>query len=198
MSKKFIIFKGEDRNIPLDLVRITHSGIRRPYKLTGWTKITIQLRQSSGKLLSLDTIPAHGIKSSGVYEDVTYTATNVGVLGDSISLVFDGSDSIATVVSNWNTMNPANTVEHDASDDSVIPSAGTLNLADGLDDYAKVTVLDEAEGKIQVRVDNEDTNSLKNGPSGSITAVIDFGDHSAGVRRIASAKNVLDVKSSLP
>lgn len=70
-------------------------------------------------------------KASAVYEGVTYSAQNTGFEGNNISLVFDGSTSIADVVAAWNAANPSNTVEHDAGDDTVQPSGGTVNLSGG-------------------------------------------------------------------
>jgi hypothetical protein len=195
MSGKFKIIQGEDRVIPLDIVRKTNSNVKRPFDLTGWTKIEVQFRKTNGGVLAIDSIPAHGRQSTAVYEEVTYTASNVGVLGDSISLVFNGIDSIQTVIDAWNTSNPANTVTSDASDTAVVPSASTVNLSGGLDNFAKVTVIGDArDGKIQVRLENDDTNSLKVGAGQGVAVVVDFGDHDLGNRRIASAKNVINVE----
>lgn len=195
MSGKYRILQGEDRVIPLDIVRRGNTNIKRPFDLTGWTKIAVQFRKSNNSVLELDSIPAHGRQSFASYEDVTYTATNVGIAGDSISLTFDGNDDIDTVINAWNIANPANTVESDASDGSVVPSAGTVTLSGGLDDYAKVSVIGDArDGKVQVRLDNEDTNSLKIGSGQGVAVVVDFGDHDLGNRRIASAKNVINVE----
>lgn len=195
MSGKFKIIQGEDRVLPLDIVRKTDSNVKRPFDLTGWTRIEIQFRKTNSGVLSIDSIPAHGRQATAVYEEVTYTATDVGILGDSIVLVFNGSDSIQTVIDAWNTSNPANTVTSDASDTAVVPSASVVTLSGGLDDYAKVTVIGDArDGKIQVRLENDDTNSLKVGAGQGVAVIVDFGDHDLGNRRIASAKNVINVE----
>lgn len=192
---KFRIIRGEDRIIPLEVIRKTNSNIKRPYDLTGWTKITVQFRKSSSSVLELDSVPAHGRQSFISYESVLYTATNVGLLGNSITLIFDGIITIAQAITTWNNVNPANTVSSNAEDDSVIPSAGTIILEGGLDNYSKVTVLGDArDGRVQVQLDNEDTNSLKIGSGQGVAIIVDFGDHDLGNRRIASAKNVINVE----
>ena len=195
MSGKFKIIQGEDRIIPLDIVKKSNTNIKRPFDLTGWTKLAVQFRTQHGGVLELDSIPAHGRKSSSIYEGVTYTATNVGVAGDSISLVFDGILTIQAVIDDWNTNNPTNTVESNAEDDTTVPTSGTVSFSGGLDDFAKVTVIGDAkDGKIQVRLENDDTNKLKVGAGQGVAVVVDFGDHDLGNRRIASAKNVINVE----
>lgn len=71
--------------------------------------------------------------ASKAYEGVTYTANQTGAEGNNIALVFDGNDDIATVVQAWNDANPEKTVSHDAGDDTVVPSAGTVQLENGDD-----------------------------------------------------------------
>ena len=190
---KLTIQKGEDRVIPLTLTKKAASGIRSPFDLTSATKITVEFKQSDNEILSIDGIAAHGRFSSATFEDVIYTAYTIGVIGDSISLVFDGSDDIATVIAAFNVSNPGNTVNSDAADDTVVPSATTVNLSGGLDDFIKVVVIDAKLGQITVQLDNADTNSLSTGTGQNIRVIIDVGDHDLGNRRISVAKNVLDV-----
>ena len=195
MSGKFTVVQGEDRIIPLDVVRKTNTNIKRPFNLEGWTKLAVQFRRSNSSVLELDSIPAFGRQAFINYEGVLYTASNVGVSGNAITLVFDGIDDIATVLNAWNVANSGDPVTSDAEDDSVVPVSGTVVLTGGLDDYAKVTVIGDAgDGKIQVQLDNEDTNSLKIGSGQGVAVVVDFGDHDLGNRRIASAKNVINVE----
>jgi hypothetical protein len=78
---------------------------------------------------------AIGVKASGSATDfddksITFTAVNIGVAGNSISLVFDGIDDIDQVVLDWNTANPGNTVSHNGIGDEII-GAQTLNLSGG-------------------------------------------------------------------
>jgi len=70
-------------------------------------------------------------KASASYEGVNYEASNTGAEGNNISLVFDGIDDIKTVVDAWNAANNNNQVTHDAGDETVVPSAGTVQLASG-------------------------------------------------------------------
>jgi len=60
------------------------------------------------------------------HEGVQYYADAEGQ--GAITLEFDGSKSIATVVSEWNTNNSGNTVSHSAQDDTVVPSQATVEL----------------------------------------------------------------------
>lgn len=101
--------------------------------------------------------PAHvsgGKKAAASYESVAYTALEVGEDGNSISVVFDGNNTIAEAVSTWNTANPTNLVEHDAVDDTVVPTAGTVQLADGseaITTVQKISYPDQRE-KLEVTV----------------------------------------------
>lgn len=51
-----------------------------------------------------------GQPASTSYDNVTFTADNIGIIGNSISLVFDGTTNANTVVAAWNGANPTNTV----------------------------------------------------------------------------------------
>lgn len=190
---KITVIQGEDRVIPLEIIRRDNNSIRRPFDITGWTKITIEFKKSNNSILSIDNLPAHGRKASGVYDEVTYTATNVGVTGNSIALVFNGVQTVSQIVAAWNLANPLNLVSHNSTTPTEVPPAGTLALVGGLDNYSKVTVSDVILGKMSVKIDNLDTNSLKVGPAQSIKIIIDFGAHDLGNRRIAMARNALDV-----
>lgn len=72
-----------------------------------------------------------GVKASGTHDSVTYTAVEYGTPGNSITLTFNGSDSILVVLDAWNTANPTNTVTTTA-DTSTIPAAGSVTLSGGL------------------------------------------------------------------
>lgn len=84
-----------------------------------------------GEILPQGVIPA--VAASATYEGVTYTADNAGIIGNSISLVFDGIQDIDTVVLAWNTANPANTVSFSGGVGTTVPSAGTVELSGGTD-----------------------------------------------------------------
>lgn len=92
------------------------------------------------------TIPAvEGVAASfsgqvaGMTEDVTIVADNEGVAGNSISLSFDGSDDIDTVLAAWNLANPSNQATLTEGDGSQIPdNLETIDLAGGVDAEAEV------------------------------------------------------------
>ena len=121
---------------------------------------------------------------------LTFTANSIGIAGNTISLVFNGSDTIAQVVDNWNTNNPAIPVGSDAPDDSVILTATTLNLTGGLDNVAAVTLMTpEVLGKVQVELSDTDTNSLKIGKNQTMKLKIEKGDEA----RIVLFRNAITV-----
>ncbi len=62
--------------------------------------------------------------------NIVFTANNTGTAGNSISLVFDGVSTVATIVGNWNTANPLNTVSYTGLG-TVIPAANTWTLSGG-------------------------------------------------------------------
>lgn len=71
---------------------------------------------------------------TGTATPVTLTAVVAGSAGNSISLVFTGSDSINLAITNWNTANPSNTVALTAGNGAQVPSNGaTAPLTGGID-----------------------------------------------------------------
>jgi hypothetical protein len=60
--------------------------------------------------------------------NIIFTANVPGYNGQNISLVFNGSSTVATVVNAWNTANPTNTVSYTGLG-TVVPTAQTVNLA---------------------------------------------------------------------
>lgn len=162
-----------------------------PYPLTGWTKITVQFRKSDRTLLEKTTDLQGGAMATALFETVNYTASNYGVAGNSISLVFNGSDNIATVIGDWNTANPTNMATSDAADDLVVPTAATVSLVGGVDQVRDVNVLDEILSKMTVDLTDLDTNSLKTGPNQSFRVYIDKGE-SRKIILFDSAINVIN------
>ena len=76
---------------------------------------------------------------SGMTTDITLTADVIGVGGNIISLLGDGIKTVAVLVLDWNTANPANTVTVTAGDDTQIPDNGFyMTLDDGVDTIAYV------------------------------------------------------------
>jgi hypothetical protein len=65
-------------------------------------------------------------KVAGMTTDVTLTATTSGLLSNSITLAGDGTKTVNTLVSDWNTANPTNTIVTPIIGiGTQIPSAGT-------------------------------------------------------------------------
>ena len=98
--------------------------------------------------------------ASVVYDTVTFTAVNTGMLSNSITLVFNGTDDLDTVVGAWNTANPGNMVGFTGQAGTYIPTAGTATLATTLtaatveiqkvDNVGAITVLGAAPVTIYV------------------------------------------------
>ncbi len=72
------------------------------------------------------------VKAAVLEQTVNFEAVTAGVDGNSIALVFDGIEDIDTVVGDWNTANPTNTVSHDGTGIDVLLAA-TATLVGGLD-----------------------------------------------------------------
>lgn len=70
---------------------------------------------------------------AGMTSSITLTANTIGTVGNSIVLTGDGTSSIATLISNWNTANPSNQVTLTAGIGTQIPSIGaTIPLSGGV------------------------------------------------------------------
>ncbi len=86
-----------------------------------------------------DIPPNFGKNASGVYDFVTYTAINPGILGNSIVLNFNNIDDIQTVVNNWNALNPTNQVAHNYvavnPSPTYVPQVGTVKLNGAFPDF---------------------------------------------------------------
>ncbi len=61
----------------------------------------------------------------GMILPVTITANTFGTIGNSVVLPGDGTSSINTLISVWNTANPSNTVTLTAGNGTQVPDAGT-------------------------------------------------------------------------
>lgn len=72
-----------------------------------------------------------GVKATGAYSGVVWTATYEGSNGNSITLVFDGIKTTDQVRAAWNTAHPTNTVEHNDNTGAVVLPAGSLTLTSG-------------------------------------------------------------------
>ena len=70
---------------------------------------------------------------TGALSAITLTAVTIGAGGNLILLVGDGTSSINTLITNWNTANASNTVALTIGDGTQIPSLGAqIKLAGGL------------------------------------------------------------------
>ena len=187
------IIKGEDRVI---FLRVVSKETNEPFALTGWTNICAKFAKADRSYLEKTSGLKPAKKAAYTYESVTYSAVTAGDVGNDITLVFNGSDSIGDVVSAWNTANPLNTVSHNASNVSTVPSAGTIQLFGGVEAYHDVEAVGDLQlGKLSVRLSETDTKSLKTGPNQSFQVTIDYGANTQGTRRIVifdSALNIID------
>jgi hypothetical protein len=59
---------------------------------------------------------------TGMTTDVTITSAHTGTIGNSVALLFDGIKTITTVISDWNTAHPTNTVTLTAGSGSQVPA----------------------------------------------------------------------------
>ena len=68
-----------------------------------------------------------GTYASDTYHGIVFTAANTGSIGNSISLIFDGIQTVSTIVTAWNVAHPTNQVSFSGLG-SVVPPSGTANL----------------------------------------------------------------------
>lgn len=108
-------------------------GYKPKNELTQNQALAVQELAVSGKDYALYSISG-GVHASVVdtvdSPNITFTAVSAGAAGNSISLVFSGSNTVATVTSAWNTAHPANQVSFTGLG-SVIPAANTWTLSGG-------------------------------------------------------------------
>jgi len=69
--------------------------------------------------------------ATGSYNGVNYAALNLGTVGNSITLTFNGSLTNQQVINNWNTANPTNMVRITSGNASGISPSGNLILTNG-------------------------------------------------------------------
>lgn len=90
---------------------------------------TMFLRDSTTYYSELET-PCPGMGRTANQTDI-FLAANLGTNG--VSLVFNGSDNVTTVVGNWNSANPGNLVSQVGGSGSDVPTSQTVNLYPGSD-----------------------------------------------------------------
>lgn len=186
-KRSITILRNEDRLIT---VRIINSDTEEPYDLTNYTKITTEFKKSDNTKLRKAT---HYVatKASTTYNSITFTAVNYGIIGNNITITFDGIFSITQLINNWNALNPDNTVTSDASDPSIILPAGTITLSGGVDASPEgVSVISEILGKISITLSETDTSLLKLGKEMTFDIIIEKGTD----RRIVRMANCLNIQ----
>ena len=191
MGEKATIVRGEDRVLTL---RIVDQKTQEPFDLTGVTKIQCELKKGNNTTLTKSTVAQGGSAAQADYDGVTYTATTVSDEGNSISLVFNGVQTIEAVISAWNTAHPDNQVSSNSTDPATeVPTAGSVSLSGGEDPHYGVVVLTpEVLGKVQVVLLDTDTSIMKLGKDQSTRLIVDKGSE----RRIALFRNAVDVINS--
>ena len=87
-------------------------------------------------------------KIAGMATNVTITANNLGVIGNSVLLTGDGTSSISTLITAWNAANVSNHVTLTSGDGTQIPTfGGTIALSGG---HASATPFNLISGGVVV------------------------------------------------
>ena len=85
-----------------------------------------------GQIVAPPSAPTTVSKASATAQGVTFTAVKAGLAGNSISLVFDGTDTVNDVCTAWNSANASNTVEYTGLG-TVVLTVVTVALAGAVD-----------------------------------------------------------------
>jgi hypothetical protein len=115
-------------------LKIDGSGATRVITLTQKRDLITETATVGGNVVLnfTDKTPITGAAASVIYDSVTFTADNVGIIGNSIALVFNGTDDVSDVVGAWNIAHPTNEVGFSGLG-TVVPIAGTATLTGGID-----------------------------------------------------------------
>jgi hypothetical protein len=167
------IKRGSDKKF---MIKLRHPNGDPYSELDQSVQVTVKLPKKDGTKISITLDAIAAVKASGTYAEVLYTAVVAGKNGNTIVLPFDGVKTIAQVISDWNTANPANTVGSNAADTSVVPAAGSLTLSGGSDQYNKVAKVAPAVlGKLLITLPNADTAQLRFGNEQALEVLVEFG-----------------------
>ena len=135
-----------------------------------------------------------GAPATALAEGATFTADVPGTGGNSISLIFDGTDDVDTVVGAWNTANPSNTVSFTGVAGTTVLSDQTVNLAGGAartswtsDNYDYSPIAVDEFGVVQVS-DRDVLSQLQSGVTVTATD-LDIRDLTAASDSVASWTN---------
>lgn len=185
------IIRGEDAQFIIKL-RLPNGD---PYDLTGLTIARLLFRNTAASYHEVDMSVIPSTYASKLYAGVTYSSELAGDLGNDITLVFTGSNTIKNVCDAWNAANPLNIVVNDAVSDSAAPTAGTVSLSGGQDTYQKISVIDPPIlGKLSILLATADTSQFKSGKKLPIHLILAKGT-GVGDRKkiiIENAINVID------
>lgn len=194
MSDRLKINRGSDKDF---IIKIRSKDNNDPVNLTSATKIAITLTKSNRSLLVRDNSLMPAKKAFVDINNVRIIADNAGMNGNSIILLFNGVDNLNTVIADWNSSNPTNTISHNGSGTQVFD--GEYQLEGGADAYYPVTIEgNPLLGKIRVHLSDFDTSSLRLGLNQSLTVTIDFGIHPTGIRKITRYDNKVDILENNP
>lgn len=189
INDRLQIVRGEDKDI---IFKIREKNSRDPIDLTGVTNITIELDQANRTKLKLDTALIPAKKAFIKIDGVKIIANNFGGVGNSIILDFNGVDDLDTIVDEWNTNNPTNTIAHNGEGDEIFE--GQYRLSGGFEAYTPVSVDGEPLlGRVKAVLTDDQTLLLRRGNNQTINIIIDWGFPPSGTRRIAKFDNRLDV-----
>lgn len=170
----------------------------RPYDLTGTTYMRLKLPKENIGFVSVDSDLIPAVKATTTIlvgsTSVVFLANTAGILGNDISLIFNGSDTLDDVITDWNAANPSNTVSTTASA-SLVPLAQTAYLSQAVDSYTKVFATSPLQlGEINIILTEADTVLLKIGRNMSMELTFDKGTTPAGQRKVVLLKESLNVE----
>jgi len=192
LLERLKITRGADR---APILRLRSNKTKDPLDLTGVTAIQIVFNtRERGKLtLTNSVVPA--TRAIASKNNIIFSAQALGSSGNTIILEFNGVDNITAVVDAWNSVNPSNPAQHNATTGTEVMPACIVKLTGGYDAYQPVSIYGDARlGKILVILLDKDTEQLKTGENQGFKVIIDYGAHPGGTRHVGIYENKLDVK----
>jgi hypothetical protein len=194
MSDRLKIIRGDDQTFVL---KIRTKDANDPLDLTTANSIAIEIIKSNRTSLILDLNPVPPVRANASINDIIITANTAGAVGNTIILQFDGTSDLATIVNNWNTQHPLNTIAHNGLGSEVIQE-GSLRLQGGYNSYTPLQIFgNPVLGKIKITLTEAHTKAIRLGLNQSFSVTIDYGTHPTGNRIISQLKNKLDVVNPL-
>src|ERR1700677_1294731 len=125
---------------------------------------------------------------AGLSTSVTITASNVGTIGNSISLVGNGTNTVSTLITNWNTANPSNQCTLTSGTGTQIPSNGaTINLSGGVTASTSANVAAHFTGTVPGLSTSVTVTAVTAGANGN--NIILMGNSSSTVSALITAWN---------